>query len=69
MAGRKDKSSQPFRGSRIAVAVAIGVLVGCVCAFLFPNGFFTPVPQTKDRASQKFALQVRSDLSVGKPLL
>lgn len=69
MAGRKDKSSQSFRGSRIALAVAVGVLLGCAFAFLFPNGFFTPVPQTKDRASQKSALQVRSDLSVGNSLL
>lgn len=60
MAGRKDKSSQSFRGSRIAVAIAIGVLLGCVSAFLFPHGFFTPVPQTKDRASQKSTLQVDS---------
>jgi len=25
------------RGSRIAVAVAVGVALGCVCAFLYPN--------------------------------
>ncbi|XP_068654361.1 arabinosyltransferase RRA3-like [Aristolochia californica] len=29
-----------LRGSRIAAAVAIGVSIGCVFAFLFPNGLF-----------------------------
>lgn len=28
------------RGSRIAVAVAVGVTLGCVCAFLYPDGLF-----------------------------
>ncbi|XP_047090821.1 arabinosyltransferase RRA3-like isoform X1 [Lolium rigidum] len=28
------------RGSRIAIAVAIGVSLGCVCAFLYPEGLF-----------------------------
>ncbi|KAJ4964095.1 hypothetical protein NE237_024034 [Protea cynaroides] len=32
---------QSMRGSRIAVAIAIGILLGCVCAFLFPHGFFS----------------------------
>ncbi|KAM0917462.1 hypothetical protein ACQ4PT_009498 [Festuca glaucescens] len=27
-------------GSRIAIAVAIGVALGCVCAFLYPEGLF-----------------------------
>lgn len=40
MAGRREKI-QSIRGSRIAVAVAIGVLLGCIFAFLFPNGFFS----------------------------
>ncbi|KAJ4962490.1 hypothetical protein NE237_022429 [Protea cynaroides] len=31
---------QSMRGSRIAVAIAIGILLGCVCAFLFTHGFF-----------------------------
>ncbi|TKV95402.1 hypothetical protein SEVIR_9G361000v4 [Setaria viridis] len=30
------------RGSRIAVAVAVGVALGCVCAFLYPDGIFRP---------------------------
>ncbi|MQL82762.1 hypothetical protein Taro_015243 [Colocasia esculenta] len=32
------------RGSRIVVAVGIGVLVGCVFAFLYPDGLFGPAP-------------------------
>jgi hypothetical protein len=28
------------RGSRIAVAVAVGVVLGCVCALLYPDGLF-----------------------------
>ncbi|XP_061353372.1 arabinosyltransferase RRA2-like [Gastrolobium bilobum] len=46
MAGRRDalltrEKGQSAVGSRIFVAVAIGVLIGCVFAFLLPNGFFT----------------------------
>jgi len=29
-------------GSRIAVAVAVGIALGCVCAFLYPDGLFRP---------------------------
>ncbi|CAH2036841.1 unnamed protein product [Thlaspi arvense] len=39
MAGRRDRSQQ-LRGSRIAIAILVGILIGCVCAFVFPNGFF-----------------------------
>ncbi|KFK44070.1 hypothetical protein AALP_AA1G212200 [Arabis alpina] len=39
MAGRRDRSQQ-FRGSRIAIAILIGIIIGCVCAVMFPNGFF-----------------------------
>jgi hypothetical protein len=28
------------RGSRIAIAVAVGIALGCVCAFLYPEGLF-----------------------------
>ncbi|XP_057469553.1 arabinosyltransferase RRA3-like [Actinidia eriantha] len=42
MAGRREKNGQSFRGSRITVAIAIGVLLGCVFAFLYPHGFFNP---------------------------
>lgn len=54
MMGRRDglmRSSsnihQSFRGSRIVIAIAIGILMGCVFAFFYPNGFFHPYrPQT-----------------------
>ncbi|KAL0366122.1 UNVERIFIED_CONTAM: Arabinosyltransferase RRA2 [Sesamum radiatum] len=43
--GRRDKSSQlSNRGSRIAAAIGIGVIVGCIFAFLFPHGFFSSNP-------------------------
>ncbi|XP_050210396.1 arabinosyltransferase RRA3-like [Mercurialis annua] len=38
--GRKEKG-QPLRGSRIAVAILIGVLLGCVFAVFYPHGFFS----------------------------
>ncbi|WOK95630.1 hypothetical protein Cni_G04337 [Canna indica] len=45
MAGRRDglltrPGGSPSRGSRIAMAVAVGILLGCVCAFLYPDGLF-----------------------------
>ncbi|RID51726.1 hypothetical protein BRARA_H02371 [Brassica rapa] len=39
MAGRRDRTQQ-LRGSRIAIAILIGIIIGCVCALIFPNGFF-----------------------------
>ncbi|KAI9123368.1 hypothetical protein K1719_004668 [Acacia pycnantha] len=33
-------NSHSVQKSRDLVAIAIGVFVGCVCAFLFPSGFF-----------------------------
>lgn len=49
MAGRRDglmrntsNSHLSPRASRIAVAIAIGVFMGCVFAFLYPNGFLHP---------------------------
>lgn len=51
LAGRRDGplmlrgggGGKPLsRGSRIAVAVAIGIALGCVCAFLYPAGLFRP---------------------------
>ncbi|KAK7321744.1 hypothetical protein VNO77_32647 [Canavalia gladiata] len=49
MAGRRDalltrEKGQSTIGSRIAIAVVIGVLLGCVFAFLSPNAFFTTTP-------------------------
>ncbi|ESQ27636.1 hypothetical protein EUTSA_v10018600mg [Eutrema salsugineum] len=39
MPGRRDRIHQ-LRGSRIAIAIIVGILIGCVCSVLFPNGFF-----------------------------
>ncbi|KAK6792880.1 hypothetical protein RDI58_011961 [Solanum bulbocastanum] len=60
MAGRREKYGQSIRGSRIAGAIAIGVLLGCVFAFLYPNGFFSPDPRSKSRPVSKSNLQVDS---------
>ncbi|PIN12472.1 Fucosylgalactoside 3-alpha-galactosyltransferase [Handroanthus impetiginosus] len=58
-AGRRDKSSQSsIRGSRIAAAIGIGVLVGCVFAFLFPHGFFSSNPSTEIRSLSKSNFEV-----------
>ncbi|KAJ3673161.1 hypothetical protein LUZ60_006535 [Juncus effusus] len=45
MAGRREgplmrANGLPSRGSKIAVAVAVGVLLGCIFAFLYPDGLF-----------------------------
>ncbi|XP_058069097.1 arabinosyltransferase RRA3-like [Magnolia sinica] len=60
MTGRRERSSGPsIRGSRIAVAVGIGISLGCVFAFLFPHGFFGSDPP-REHQNSKFALQVNS---------
>ncbi|KAJ1419721.1 Nucleotide-diphospho-sugar transferase [Sesbania bispinosa] len=46
MAGRRDAlltrdKAQSLTGSRIVVAVFIGILLGCIFAFFLPHGFFT----------------------------
>ncbi|XP_059635241.1 arabinosyltransferase RRA3-like [Cornus florida] len=61
--GRREGSSmksQSLRGSRIAFAILIGVLLGCVCAFLFPHGLLTPNPQNLNRRLAKSNLQIGS---------
>ncbi|KAF5951626.1 hypothetical protein HYC85_009570 [Camellia sinensis] len=49
-----------LRGSRLAVAIAIGVAIGCVFAFLYPHGLFGSTPIRTSRIA-KSDLQV--DLS------
>lgn len=39
MAGRRDRLHH-LRGSRIAIAILVGILIGCICTVLFPDGFF-----------------------------
>ncbi|KAL0323106.1 UNVERIFIED_CONTAM: Arabinosyltransferase RRA3 [Sesamum angustifolium] len=59
--GRRDKSSQlSNRGSRIAAAIGIGVIVGCIFAFLFPHGFFSSNPPAQIRPLANSNLQVDS---------
>lgn len=62
MAGRREKYGQSIRGSRIAGAIAIGVLLGCVFAFLYPNGFFSPDPRSQSHPVSKSNLQVSFQL-------
>ncbi|XP_071694176.1 arabinosyltransferase RRA3-like [Rutidosis leptorrhynchoides] len=41
---RSTHTSQTGRGSRITVAILIGILLGCIFALLYPNGFFNSNP-------------------------
>ncbi|KAH1057898.1 hypothetical protein J1N35_035963 [Gossypium stocksii] len=57
--GRRDKAAS-FRGSRIVVAIVIGVLLGCVIAFLFPYGLFNPAASVQNRRIGKTNFQIGS---------
>ncbi|EER99626.1 hypothetical protein BDA96_02G375100 [Sorghum bicolor] len=54
MAGRRESplmraggAGPPLsRGSRIAAAVVVGVALGCLCAFLYPDGLFPRAPDS-----------------------
>ncbi|CAN6205925.1 unnamed protein product [Urochloa humidicola] len=44
---RGGGGGQPLsRGSRIAAAVVVGVALGCLCAFFYPDGFFSRAPDS-----------------------
>ncbi|KAF8406400.1 hypothetical protein HHK36_008487 [Tetracentron sinense] len=63
--GRRDvplmrNYGNSLRGSRIAVAVTIGILLGCVFAVLFPHGFFGSDPPIQGRRITKSNVQVGS---------
>ncbi|CAI9116696.1 OLC1v1017918C6 [Oldenlandia corymbosa var. corymbosa] len=63
MALRKDKHNQSVRGSRIAIAIVIGVFLGCVFAFLYPNGLFSSATSDlppRNRKVSKITSQVDS---------
>lgn len=60
MAGRREKYGQSIRGSRIVGAIAIGIFLGCVFAFLYPNGFFSLDPRSQSRPLSKSNVQVAS---------
>ena len=54
MGGRRDGSlmrekGQTSRGSRIAVAIVIGVLLGGLFALFFPHGLFVSDPPIRNR--------------------
>ncbi|XVF73707.1 hypothetical protein PTKIN_Ptkin13bG0004400 [Pterospermum kingtungense] len=59
MAGRREKG-QSLRGSRIAIAIVIGVLLGCVIAFFFPHGLINPTPSVQNRRFGKSSFQIGS---------
>ncbi|CAN6225891.1 unnamed protein product [Urochloa humidicola] len=47
MRGGGGGGGQPLsRGSRIAAAVVVGVALGCLCAFFYPDGFFSRSPDS-----------------------
>lgn len=56
---RSTNTSQSDRGSRIIVAIIIGILLGCVFAVLYPHGLFSG--PTKNRRLSKS--QVRLPLN------
>ncbi|CAA0840128.1 Nucleotide-diphospho-sugar transferase family protein [Striga hermonthica] len=57
--GRREKGSQSLsRRTRIAAAIGIGVILGCVFAFLFPHGVFSSNQSTLDRPLSNSNLQV-----------
>ncbi|CAL5205928.1 unnamed protein product [Lathyrus oleraceus] len=60
MAGRRDAlltrdKNHSITASRIAVAIFVGVLLGCIFAFFSPHGFFTSIP-TPQILNHKMAL-------------
>ncbi|XP_059454709.1 arabinosyltransferase RRA3-like [Corylus avellana] len=65
MAGRRDglltrDKGQSSRGSRIAVAIVIGVLFGCVFAVFYPHGLFSSDSLTQSRRIGKSDVQIGS---------
>ncbi|GMH17511.1 hypothetical protein Nepgr_019352 [Nepenthes gracilis] len=65
MTGRRDglmrsSSNHSFRMSRIVIAIAIGVVLGFIFAFLYPNGLFRSDPPTSGRRLSKSDLQMAS---------
>jgi len=65
MAGRRDglltrDKGQSSRGSRIAVAIVIGVLFGCVFAVFYPHGLFSSDSLIQSRRIDKSDVQIGS---------
>ncbi|XP_041015788.1 arabinosyltransferase RRA2-like [Juglans microcarpa x Juglans regia] len=64
MTGRRDvllmRNTLPKSRVAIGVAIAVGVLLGCVFAFLFPHGLFLPTPILTHTISKSDNAQVAS---------
>lgn len=60
MSNRRGGGANSLRGSRIAIAIGIGVSLGCIFAFMFPHGFFGSDPPNQTRRIAKPNLQVGS---------
>ncbi|XWS21085.1 hypothetical protein CRYUN_Cryun30bG0025000 [Craigia yunnanensis] len=56
MAVRRDKG-QSLRGTRIAIAIVIGVLLGCVITLFFPHGLINATPSVQNRRIGKSNFQ------------
>ncbi|KDP46226.1 hypothetical protein JCGZ_10066 [Jatropha curcas] len=46
---RNSNTAHSLRKSRIAIAIAIGIFLGCVFAFFFPHGMFFSISQFRSR--------------------
>ncbi|GMJ02653.1 reduced residual arabinose 3 [Hibiscus trionum] len=57
--GRRDKAQQSLR-SRIAIAIVIGVVTGCLIAFYFPHGLILSYPAVRSRPIGVSNIQVDS---------
>ncbi|KAL5558086.1 hypothetical protein UlMin_034297 [Ulmus minor] len=55
----RDKG-QAGRGSKIAVAIVVGILLGCVFAVFFPHGFFTSDLSIQNRRIGKPDIKISS---------
>lgn len=57
--GRREKNlHSSIRGSRILAAIGIGIVVGCVFAYLFPHGFFSTNQPTQIRTVSDSNIEV-----------
>ncbi|KAL4309830.1 hypothetical protein GQ457_01G009800 [Hibiscus cannabinus] len=59
VSGRRDKAQQSLR-SRIAIALVIGVLAGCLIAFYFPHGLILSYPSVRNHRIGISNIQVNS---------
>ncbi|CAN0899192.1 Arabinosyltransferase RRA3 [Linum grandiflorum] len=57
---RNNSTAASVVKSRIAVAVALGILLGCAFAFFYPHGFFTSATSTASRINTSLSQVVSS---------